>query len=219
MDSRREHQPQRGDPILPTQHFRNRKQTRKGCQVSRIQILVEDVERRSRNRQREQGSHQSDGGPMRALVLEERLRQAQGCGQKQNDRSDLPEQHHPAERKMAEACRCGNQVWIQRVPGVLRKEFCIHGEQAGVEDFQYARYIDFGVLGIGVIAMNQQCQRRDDQQADDPFHGRKHLVRAGSDDYNDWVRTPEHTCRRNPGSTRAQEPRDGLQPQPTLRSI
>jgi hypothetical protein len=49
-----------------------------------------------------------------------------------------------------------NQVWIERVAGMLTKELRIRGEQAGIQDLQDTRQIDFGILGIGMIAMDTQ---------------------------------------------------------------
>ena len=38
--------------------------------------------------------------------------------------------------------------------GVFSKELGVGGKQAGVESFENAGEIDFGVFGVGMIAMN-----------------------------------------------------------------
>ena len=57
---------------------------------------------------------------------------------------------------MRDSNRTGNQIWVERVPRVLAEELRIRGKQAGVQNLQHAREIDFGILGVGMIAMDAE---------------------------------------------------------------
>ena len=109
---------------------------------------------------------------------------------------------------MREANRRGNQIRIQRVSSVLPKELGIRWEQGGIQDLQNSREVNLRIFRVGMIAMNQNRNDGQQQQASDTFDGQR-VIRPFSDvsrkNYN----------RKYP----RQEAGVRLQPAQTLRSI
>ena len=68
----------------------------------------------------------------------------------------MPQKSGPRQRQMRDPNRKGNQIWIQRVSGVLAKELRMHREQAGIQDLQNPRKVNLRVFRIRMIAMNQK---------------------------------------------------------------
>src|SRR3981081_1102890 len=69
--------------------------------------------------------------------------------------------------------RKGNQIRIQRVPGMLAKELRIRWKQAGIQNLQNPRKVDFRVFRIRMIAMNQKSSGGQGQQAYKDFNLQK----------------------------------------------
>src|ERR1700687_2317052 len=95
----------------------------------------------------------------------------------------MPKKSSPGQWQMSNPNRKGNQIWIQRMPGMLAKELRIRGKQAGIEDLQNPRKVDFRVFRIRMIAMNQKRNGGQGQQAYKDFnlqkeslHGNQYLM-------------------------------------------
>jgi len=50
----------------------------------------------------------------------------------------------------------GDEMWIQRVTRVLPEELSVSREQAWIQDFENARKINLGILGIWMVAMDKK---------------------------------------------------------------
>jgi hypothetical protein len=56
---------------------------------------------------------------------------------------------------------------IQGVPGMFAKELRIRRKQAGIQDLQNPGKVNLGVFRVGMIAMNQEREGGQQQQAED----------------------------------------------------
>src|SRR5262252_3432172 len=82
--------------------------------------------------------------------------------------------------------RSSHQIWIQRMPGMFREEFSVRRKQRRIEELQDPWKIDFRILRVGVIAMDQQGHRGQQKQTGDskePVGADSHAVvgRPGAD--------------------------------------
>src|SRR5882672_1673111 len=68
---------------------------------------------------------------------------------------------------MAGPHQTDNQARIQCVSSVLPKKIGIAREQARVQDFQDAGEVDLCILRIGMVALDQKCDRSEQEQSGD----------------------------------------------------
>ena len=65
---------------------------------------------------------------------------------------------------MAEPNRAGHKLREDSETRMRFKELLIIGKEAGLQIFLNTGQIDFGILGVGMIAMNTDCHTGEAQQ-------------------------------------------------------
>ncbi len=97
MKKKRQHQQQRCLPSLAGKDSRNRQQNHGGCHIARMQMLIGQIQRRSRNRQGEHRAYHRHARPLRPAG------QGTACAQCSSSRRESAQS-----TRTATQFRCGN---------------------------------------------------------------------------------------------------------------
>src|ERR1700685_340618 len=169
MNRRRERKKESGLEILSIDDLNDGKNRSESDQVSRIEILIHDVQSGSSDRQSQKRRDHRHASPARLLIRKASADQPQAAKQKEKNRSDLPKEEHNRQRQMTNSHRGRNEVREKRQLRMRFEKLRVEWKQLGMQDCLGSREIKRRVFRPRMVAVNQQCsQSKEPEQKEIP---------------------------------------------------
>src|SRR4029077_13232720 len=169
MHAARKSQPQCRANIFQLQASSYGKYPGKRRQIPRIQILVHDVQRGAGHWNCQQSRDQTEGSPTCSQTGKEDTAQLPAGKEKKKDRSHMPQEEACFQGQMCNPQRKRNHIGKKCQTGMRGEELAACWKKLRVQDFLHTRQINLGLLGKGVIPVDEQRRRRQQQQEEASF--------------------------------------------------